>query len=303
MRGAGVRNISVSGFTLTSEWNGRLPEDPTMNNPEAGGPVYGIVLRSDAAVSAERNSFERVTVEKFRRMGFRLDAGSRDNVIKNCTARNATDTGAGGSGYGFVLQGNHPAVDDIRNPNAGTVNDTCFNAVIGCKTDGISIRHSVLIQYYAHNNLVTGCDLAGSRYGAIDLHGEDEYQNEISFNTIRNMPAGGAIELGNSGATHDRSGPGNWIHHNTIINCLDGIRVEYGTQYALIENNDISGNTFANGSGIKLGYCSFITVRANKIHDNRGPGFAGIRFVQNRASNDTSSGSPLYCLVTGNDIY
>lgn len=304
MQAAGVHDIHVSNLTLTSTWKGAWSSDPTRNNPDAGGPAYMISTTYSGTEYSSDITFERVTVMKFRSMGFRIDAGSHDIVMKGCTAHDATDVGNGGAGYGFVLQGRHPNADNGFNPNAETVYDNYFNVVADCNAQGNHIRHGALIQYYSHNNLVTGCRFSGILYGAVDLHGEDEYNNEVSYNTIRDMPLAGGIELGEKGATHDKSGPHNWIHHNAIVNCLDGIRVQFGTERALIEDNDISGNvSFKNGSGIRLGFCSFVTVRRNLIHGNRAPGFAGIRLFRNKAENQSRAGSPGNCVIEENRIF
>ncbi len=304
MQAAGVHDIHVSNLTLTSTWKGAWSSDPTRNNPDAGGPAYMISTTYSGTEYSCDITLTRVTVTKFRSMGFRIDAGSHDIVMKGCTARDATDVGNGGAGYGFVLQGRHPDADTSFNPNAGTVYDNYFNVVEDCSSRGDHIRHGALIQYYSHNNLITGCRFSGILCGAIDLHGEDEYNNEISLNKIRDMPRAGGIELGEKGATHDKSGPHNWIHHNTIVNCLDGIRVQFGTERALIEDNDISGNvSFKNGSGIRLGFCSFVTVRGNLIHGNRALDFAGIRLFRNKAENQSRAGSPGNCTIVENQIF
>ena len=66
--------------------------------------------------------------------------------------------------------------------------------------------------------------------------GEDEYANELRYNIARDGERDG-FGVGNTGSTHDRSGPNNWIHHNTVERSLYGIEVIQGSDVVYIDNN------------------------------------------------------------------
>lgn len=128
--------------------------------------------------------------------------------------------------------------------------DSRHNVVRNNTITGPFIRHGVLLQYYTHNNLVEGNVLTATALDAIDLHGEDEYLNEIRWNLVRDSQASG-IGLGNTGGTatqHDASGPGNWIHHNLLSGNREGVKVGLGTPDTTIENNVIHGDGARAGS-------------------------------------------------------
>ena len=169
-----------------------------------------------------------------------------------------------------------------------------------------------LIQYYSHHNLIKGNTFVNTAYGAIDLHGEDEYANEISENIIRDVSkdaittgtnGGGGIELGNTGSTHDKTGSYNWIHKNRIVNSNMGVRIEFGTKNTLIEDNYVvASNTIENSSGIYMGNTENALVKSNYIHDNNAIGFSGILMLENKAINDIEAGSPKNCEIYENKI-
>ena len=60
-------------------------------------------------------------------------------------------------------------------------------------------------------------------------------------------PAG--FGVGNTGATHDNSGPGNWIHHNEVRGYHIGVEVIQGSHLQFIDGNELKDNTDA---GIKI---------------------------------------------------
>lgn len=301
IRGQDVSDIVVSQLTVSSTWNRRFPTDPRVQNPDRGGPMYGIAIEGQHGVN-QRITIDAVVVERFARMAFRIGRGSSDVVIRRSVARNATDIGGGGAGYGFVLQGGGHASAE-RNPFLGTNRDNFFNVIEDCVAEGPYLRHGALIQYWAHNNVVRRSRFEGVVYDAIDLHGEDEYWNEIAHNTIVNTMAGAGIGLGNSGATHDKTGPWNWIHHNTITGSMRGITVEFGTRGTVIEDNVIQGNhRHADQFGIGLGSVSDLLIRRNQIVDNTAAGFAAIVFYANRAMGDEPAGSPSRVRVEENLI-
>jgi large repetitive protein len=304
IRGIAVCDFTITNLTITSTWNRKFTTDTKNNNPQAGGPTYGINLgtlvstKLDAA--SKRIIIENVTVEKFRRGGIMVNFGCHDIILRNCTAQNATDLGGGGAGYGFIFQGKGHQTSN-KNPYLGTIDDNYWNEIDSCKTFGPYIRHAALLEYWAHNNLVTYCQFQGTRLDAIDLHGEDEYNNEITENTVTGTADGAGIGIGNSGATHDRSGPANWIHHNRIDGCKKGITCEFGSNLEVIEDNEINNNTvFPNGCGIGLGATDGSIVQNNKIRHNKALGFQAIYLYCNPAENESDKGNPTNCTIIQN---
>jgi parallel beta-helix repeat protein len=303
-----VNNISIKNLTLTASWNGTYSTDTAVNNPGHGGPDYGLMLHtySNSVVATYNIFVENVTVEKFINAGLNAGTGCHDVVFKNCTARNATDVGGGGCGYGFQLCGFFPGNGLASNPHLGTARDHYFNLVDGCRTTGPYIRHGVVIQYWSHNNLVTNCDFTDTRIDAIDLHGEDEYNNEIAYNTVANCPGESGIGAGNGGGggavLHDKAGPHNFIHHNTVVNCRYGITVQYNTPYTRVENNTISGFSASGGRGIRLGNAPYTTVADNIVQNNTGTGYCGFLLFSESAMGVEPGGSPVHCTITGNSV-
>lgn len=111
----------------------------------------------------------------------------------------------------------------------GYRNDTRYNVVRNSVFQGPYIRHGALIQYYAHNNVIYNNTFENTVLDSIDLHGEDEFLNEIYKNTITGVLTGAGIGVGNTGGTaptnHDASGAYNYIHDNKISNSREGIKV------------------------------------------------------------------------------
>ncbi|MBC7622215.1 MAG: right-handed parallel beta-helix repeat-containing protein [Aeromicrobium sp.] len=301
MRGQDVSDILVSNLSITSTWDRRFPTSPRSQNPDRGGPMYAIAIEAKADAN-QRITFEAVRVERYARMGILVGKGSSDVVIRRCHASNATDIGGGGAGYGFVLQGRgHQSA--LANPYLGTSDDNYFNVIEYSTANGPYIRHGALIQYWAHHNVIRHSTFDQNVYDAIDLHGEDEYLNEVAHNTITNTSAGAGIGLGNSGAGHDKTGPWNWIHHNTIRGSMRGMTVEYGTADNLIEDNIITGNnSYAGQVGIALGSVKGIVIRRNQIIDNNADGFSAFRFFMNRAEGEEPAGSPANNRIDANII-
>ena len=56
---------------------------------------------------------------------------------------------------------------------------------------GPAMRHGVLLQYSAHHNLAESNTVVRTTYDAFDLHGEDEYGNELRSNVAENCGEGG----------------------------------------------------------------------------------------------------------------
>ncbi|WP_284645763.1 chondroitinase-B domain-containing protein [Paenibacillus silviterrae] len=276
--GYAKHDILISDLTLTSTFSGTYSTNHQVNNPERGGPEYGIVLEDGLGQPSYNVTIDRVTVEKFQKMGVRISK-SRDIVVRNARFQNMTDVGGGGAGYGVSIQG-IPKTDRL-----GYANDTRHNVVENSTFVGPYMRHGIIIQYYAHNNEIRNNVFTDSRLDAIDLHGEDEYLNKIHGNQISGVLTGAGIALGNTGGTapsnHDASGPFNHIVNNTISNSREGIKVHMGSPDTLIESNTISGTIEpANSRGILIQNGPRTVIRGNAITGNPATGFWGIVLEQ-----------------------
>ncbi|MDC7223645.1 MAG: polysaccharide lyase family 7 protein [Spirochaetales bacterium] len=293
----GVHDVVVSDMTLTSAFDGNFTTDHKTNNPERDGPKYMVrITDSSSRVPSYNITVDNLLIEKYQTMGVRI-ANSHDVVVKNSTFQNATDIGGGGAGYGVSIQG-----DGNGRNRIGFSNDSRYNLVEECTFQGPYIRHGVLIQYYSHNNLVRNNTLIQTKLDAIDLHGEDEYLNEIAFNRIKDIETGAAIGVGNTGATHDMAGPGNWIHDNHITNVREGIKVHLGSPDTLIENNIITGCEVVNSKGIYLQYAPNTIIRNNRIEDNPALGFWGLLINGDSGTEGRGVGIAENVLVEGNSF-
>lgn len=210
--------------------------------------LYGVYVGSSRQ---GRNSY-RIVIDSLRIERFSKHAVSlRDChhvLVQDCLLRNATNLGGGGHGYGVAL--NYP---------------TNHNNWVRHNEIGPLIRHGVLIQYEAHNNLVEHNLAVENTEDAYDLHGEDEYANELRFNIARDGDRDG-FGVGNTGSTHDRSGPNNWIHHNTVENSLAGVEIIQASDIVYIDHNTFSGNEY----GIRVHNLggNQLYLRGNRIEGN-----------------------------------
>ncbi len=288
----GQNNIKISDLTFTSDFKGDYTTDPNSNN-SVFSPKYMIQIEDDSLAKPSFNiTIDNVLFENFRTQAVRISK-SRDCVVKNSTFRNATDVGAGGAGYAVAIQGEGWEKDRL-----GFENDSRYNLVENCSFEGPYLRHGVLIQYYSHNNLVRNNKFDANVLDAIDLHGEDEYLNEITGNTLTNIVTGGAIGVGNTGATHDKAGEGNYIHGNTIINCREGIKVYQGSSGTIIENNTITNDSVKDAKGIYLIGAPNTVVKDNKIVGNTAEGFVAIQLSEEKLKEGV--GQPDGTIITGN---
>ncbi len=244
----GVSNLTVSNFTITLA-SGRPP-------------LAGVRLGNTTGAPVSRIAVNNLFIEKFERFGVELDNANNilvdGNIIKNATALNGT-----GQGYGILISG-----------------DDTYNNWISNNTIGPVIRHAILIQG-AHNNLVENNRITGTVSGAIDLHGEDEYANEIRYNVIsdgvRNgttvSPNGAGIEVGEysgvigTDTMHDNSGPGNYIHHNTVYNYSYGFRITNNSNYTFVEDNVFYNNDEV-GILANLAPLNNLYISRNEVYDN-----------------------------------
>lgn len=302
IKALGLQNITISNLTISSSFNGKYPTDRVENSPDRGGPITGIYIEDAASKGSQHITIDRVTVEKYQRMGVRVSR-SNDVVVRNSLFRNATDLGGGGAGYGVVFQGT-PKVD-----RKGFDNDSYFNVVENSRFEGPYIRHGVLIQYYSHHNAVRDNQFVNTALDAIDLHGEMEYLNEITNNKAEGILTGAAIGLGNTGGTapsnHSASGPGNYIHDNIITNSRNGITVSMGSAGTRIENNTIQGSKVKNGTGITILNGPDTIIRGNKISGNLSEGFWGIVLQHDNGDKNAQfigAGDPSGVQIVGNTV-
>ena len=231
-----VHDVRLAGFTV--RYLGHAEE-----------LAFGVYIGS---VRQGRNSYriliEDVRVDRFSVHGVSL-RDCHHVLVQNCAFSNATNVGGGGHGYGVAL--NYPTNHDnwIRQNRFGPM-----------------IRHAVLIQYEAHNNLVEYNLAFENTEDAYDLHGEDEYANELRFNIARDGDRDG-FGVGNTGSTHDRSGPNNWIHHNTVENSRGGIEIIQASDLVYVDHNTFVGNDY----GIRVHNLggNHLYLRGNHIEGNR----------------------------------
>ncbi|RAP75682.1 right-handed parallel beta-helix repeat-containing protein [Paenibacillus montanisoli] len=189
------------------------------------------------------------------------------------------------------------------------MNDTYFNVVENNRFEGPYIRHGALIQYYAHNNLILNNVFDGTVYDSIDLHGEDEYLNEITGNAIYNTSMGGGIGVGNTGGTaptnHDASGPKNYIHHNTISGAREGIIIYMGSPDTVIEHNVIENTGREDAIGIIVRNAPGTVLKDNIIRNNTGLNFWSIALQHDNGdvnAGEAGKGDPSNVLIADNTI-
>lgn len=290
-------NIVISGFTLTSVTPDDDLPDPNVsnyNNIVETAPLYGVVIdNSKPTVSHGNFVLDDLLVEKFDRTGIRIRK-VRDVRVKNSTIQKATDLGAGGAGYGIAIQGIGPG-----NDTTGSKIDTLYNVVENCNIVGPYLRHGILVQYYAHNNLITNNTITGTLLDSIDMHGEDEYSNEISFNTITGVRGGAGIGVGNSGATHDAAGPYNYIYQNSITDSKRGMDILYGSPNTLIIENTLDG---IEDKGIYLRDANGTVIRNNTISNIKSEEGYGIKVDYATYALEPEKGVPNGIDIQGNTL-
>lgn len=223
----------------------------------------GVRLGIEGGANVSRITVRDMQIERFTRFGVQIVNGNNILVDGNII-RNAAALDGGGQGYGVIID------------QAGSNNNWVRNNTIGP-----TIRHAILIQESAHHNLIDNNRITGAVSGAIDLHGEDEYSNEIRYNVISDCvpngtsvsPNGAGIEIGEYSGTigdpayHDNSGPNNWIHHNEVYNCACGLRVTNNSNYNYIEDNRFHDNWDA-GIRADLAPLNNLYIRRNQIYNN-----------------------------------
>lgn len=245
----GVNNLNLSSLTVTV----------------ASGQVFaaGVRLGQTGSGQVSRIAVKDLLVEKHQRFGIELQNAQHvlvdSNIIKNASALDG-----GGSGYGVLID------------QSGSNNNWVTNNVIGPV-----IRHGILAQYKANHNLIDHNTIFGAVSSGIDMHGEDEHSNEISYNKVSDCvrngtsvsPNGGGIEVGEfsgiAGVTfmHDNSGPNNWIHHNDVSNCTYGLRITNNSNNTFIEDNTFHDN-LVSGIQADLAPLKNLYLLRNQIRDN-----------------------------------
>ncbi|WP_197518606.1 nitrous oxide reductase family maturation protein NosD, partial [Mycobacterium sp. ACS1612] len=232
-------------------------------------------------------------IEKHQRFGILLQNAYHVLVDGN-TIKNASALGGGGSGYGVIIDQSRSTNNWVRNNTLGPV-----------------IRHGLLIQYSANHNLLEKNTVTGAVSGAIDLHGEDEYSNEIRYNTVKDCvrngtyvsPNGGGIELGEySGrigttTAHDNSGPNNWVHHNEVYNCTYGLRTMNNTNNTYIQDNYFHHNVYT-GIQTDLAPLKNLFIERNRLQDNTRDGIRLYRVDSATIRENTITGNKRYGIWT-----
>ncbi|WP_342435404.1 alpha/beta hydrolase fold domain-containing protein [Paenibacillus sp. FSL L8-0436] len=303
MKVSGQHDLSISNLTLTSTWKGVYRTDHKVNNPDAGGPDSMITIANFGGLPSYNITVDGVTVEKYSRMGMRID-NSRDIVVRRSTFRNATDVGPGGAGYGVSIQG---IAKQDRN---GYDNDTLWNVVEDSRFEGPYLRHGALIQFVAHNNVLRDNQFTNTKLDAIDLHGELEYLNEIYGNVISDIPYGAAVGLGNTGGTapsnHSKTGPRNYIHDNTIRNTREGINVTMGTPDTVIERNLIENTSgIEDAKGIRILNGPGTIIKENVIRNNTSSNYWAVSLEHDPGdskANNIGEGDPQNVQLIGNSL-
>jgi parallel beta-helix repeat protein len=247
----GVNNLTLSNCKIT----------------KLSGNTYQAGVRlgyQGTGALTSRIAVKGMYIEKHQRFGVLLQ-NTYQVLVENNTIRDASALGGGGSGYGVIIDQNRSTNNWIRNNTIGPV-----------------IRHALLIQFSAHHNLLEHNTVTGAVSGAIDMHGEDEYSNEIRYNTVRDCvrngtyvsPNGAGIELGEwsgvPGTTtqHDNTGPNNYVHHNEVFNCTYGLRIVNNTNNTYVHDNYFHHNLY---TGIQADAYPLnrLDIQRNRIQNNR----------------------------------
>ena len=269
LRGRGVHDVLVAGFTVTSSYDGALGTD-TKDADAGGGPMFGVQIGELDGRGSSKVLIENLYVERFQRHGITVKA-SREVTVQENRVADATSVGPGGAGYGIAIEGR----PDRRDTESA--DDSRHNVVRRNVLDGAHLRHAILLQFPTHNNLIADNVVHGGRLDAIDLHGEGEYLNEIRGNVVSGCERA-AIALGNSGgATHEHgaTGEGNWIHHNLLVANQIGVLVILGTPETVIERNRIVAGD-GSEAGVALDDAPGTEIERNVIDGSGQDGFTGL---------------------------
>lgn len=254
----------------------------------SSGNVYSsALLMGSSTITSPVVNRVRVTglhVEGFDNWAINVRNG-QNVTIDNNRILNAAATGGGGEGYGINLNYDNTSRCWVHH-----------NTIGSSDAGNYQIRHSILIQYRAHHNLIENNTSYNNVYDHYDLHGEDEYSNELRYNYASGSLSGVGFGLGNTGGTnpvHYNSGPNNWIHHNEVTGCEFGMEIINESDLQFIEDNNLHDNRLAgirayngggdllyilrntltnNTKGIWLDASQNSWIEANTIHNNSGYG-------------------------------
>lgn len=294
-------DITISDLSVTAE----VPEEympvslsTQQNNPDgnAYAPKYGIyVQNTDPTELCSNIVIRNLNIEYFQVAGVQLTS-TIDCTVQDTTISNATDIGGGGAGYAICIRG----LGWERFEGIGTNLDSRFNRVSNVTMTGPYLRHGVILSYVTHNNLITDCVADNTQIEPFDMHGEDEFLNVYSCNTAKNIPSYG-IGLGNSGSTHDASGPANVLYKNEILSCDGGISITYGTPSTVAVANTVR-DVSADAVGIYVSYGPGTVLKENLLeNETLTDGTTGIRISYSYVWNDPAAGiSTVY--VSDNQI-
>lgn len=246
----GTNNLTLSGFQLTS--NGSTATDTALH--------YGIWLGdgdsacqpcNDDIAPVHRIRVTDVDVNRFTKMGLNIRNG-HDITMDDNRVHAALSDGGGGFGYGIML-----GYDQ-------TANNWIHHNVI--ERGAGKLRHGILLQYRAHHNLIERNMVRDLSEDGIDLHGEDEYANEVAHNVVHGSARAG-FGVGNTGGSteHGASGPDNWIHHNEVYDSQQGLRLIMGSDRTRIEHNHFHDNDEF-GIQVNNGGGDDLTISCNRIH-------------------------------------
>ncbi len=289
--------ITIKNLTFTSDFSGQYYTDRVNNNPDRSAPGVHLYIDDSGSTPSKRVVVDSCKFEKFRAMAIRL-ANSSDCIVRNSEFSLATDVGGGGAGYGISLQG-----DGHGNDSYGMPRDSRYNLIENNTFTGPQIRHGVVVQYYSHNNLIRNNTLLLTTMDALDLHGEDEYNNELCYNVVEDVTMGGGVGVGNTGADHDASGYNNYIHHNTFTNCREGVKVYLESPYTRIEHNTVQSSSVSSAKGIYILNGPHTTIKNNIIRYNTSSGFVGIHLKHDDGTLGDYNGDPDSVWIDSNQVY
>lgn len=277
----GEENITISALTITAEVpEDKMPQpDPItgkitsgQNNPIGNryAPKFGIkALNNDINLITQNIVVKNVKVEYFQVSGVDF-TNTIASTVKDSIIENATDLGPGGRGYGVTIQG----LANKAFHTVGTNLGSRYNVVTNVEVNGPYIRHGIILSYVTHNNLIYNNRVNSTANQSIDLHGEDEFLNVVTKNTIKDG-ANSGIGLGNSGSSHAETGPANIIYDNLIDNYTVGIQVILNTPDTVIIKNNIK-NIREGGVGIDLVFAPNSLVKQNILDGIAGDDGVGI---------------------------
>lgn len=294
---AGKFAITIKNLTFTSDFSGTYYTDRVNNNPDRSAPGVHLYIDDSGSTPSKRVVVDSCKFEKFRAAAIRL-ANSSDCIVRNSDFSLATDVGGGGAGYGISLQGNGHGIDSY-----GLSRDSRYNLIENNTFTGPQIRHGVVVQYYSHNNLIRNNTLRLTTMDALDLHGEDEYNNEFCYNVVEDVTMGGGVGVGNTGAEHDASGYNNYIHHNTFTNCREGVKVYLESPYTRIEHNTVQSSSVSSSKGIYILNGPRTTIKNNIIRYNTSAGFVGIHLKHDAGTLGDYDGDPDSVWIDSNQVY